>query len=296
MPPPTSWAELRYGRLLPLAARRRSFASAYARVVSLVEWSSDARRRRVARSRIARWLCLTDGPAALLYRRCLESEAREEADTAWFMAHPEDLERAYHRAARPDCAAGATIWLTLHFGSPILAYVYVRRVWGIDAAIIGRTLDDQNPMPAAKQAFGRRKVAWVELVTGKPFLGVDAASIAHAREHLLRGGSLFAAIDVPGDVVRRSARIELFGEPVCIAGGIPRIAELARVPMRTLVATSRGGAIHLRSGAAIEARPGGSALAAVGAEIEAILRREPAEWWLWPYLPSLLAAVPGDGT
>lgn len=287
IPTATAWANVRYGRLLPLAARSRAFGTTYARVVSLAEWSLDSQRRQAATARIGRWLRLRGLRAGALYRRCLESEAREEADTAWFMTHPYDeLARACRGIDRPTSENAATIWLTLHFGAPILAYVYLCRWWGVDARIIGRTLDDGNPMPAAKRDWGRRKVAWVEEITGRPFLGVDAASIARAREHLLHGGSLFAAVDVPGDVVGRSADLDLFGESVRIAAGILRIAELERLPLRWLTAIPRGHEIDVRCGKAIPASPRAQQLAAIGCEMEAILRSHPEEWWLWPYLPS----------
>jgi hypothetical protein len=282
-----AWAELRYGRLLALAARQRSFAPAYARVVSLVESAAERERRRVACARIGRWLGVPRAQAAAIYRACLASEAREEADTAWFMTQPwSALEQAYRGGACPVVPRTATIWTILHFGSPILAYVYLCRVWGVDARIIGRALDDANPMASAKQAWGRRKVAWVQEITGKPFLAVDAGSIAYAREHLLGGGALLAAIDVPGDVVGRATTLTLFGEGTRVAAGIFRIAELARTPLRSLRAISRGGRIEMQHGAPIVLAPGERRLAAVESEIEALLRAHPDEWWLWPYLPS----------
>jgi len=284
--PARVWSAVRYQRLLPLATRRRSYGRSYARIVAMVEWLADRRRRDVATSRIARWLGMGRIRAGLLYRSCLESEAREEADTSWFITHPDDLERAYCPIDSPDRDGAATIWVTLHLGSPILAYLHLSRAWGIDAKIIGRALDDENPMPAAKQVWGRRKVAWIETLTAKPFLGVDALSIVRGREHLLRGGSLFAAIDVPGDIVGRSAKIELFGESMRIAGGIMRMATLARVPVRFLIAVSDGTAIKLRYGDAIPPSPTDAHLVAIGSEIEATLRAFPEEWWLWPYLPS----------
>ncbi|MBY0278015.1 hypothetical protein K2Z84_22000 [Candidatus Binatia bacterium] len=282
-----AWAELRYGRLLPLAARRRAFAAQYERVVPLVESALDRERRAAASARMQRWLGVSPRAAATLYRSCLASEAREEADTAWFMAQPwERLAAAYRPLACPVPPRTPTIWTILHFGSPILAYVHLCRVWGVDARIIGRALDDANPMPSAKQAWGRRKVAWVQEVTGKPFLSVDAAAIAYAREHLLSGGALLAAIDVPGDVVGRSTKLTLFGEPTRVAAGIFRLAELTRVPLRSLRAISRGGRIEMAHGAPIVLAGGDDPLAPVARQVETILRAQPEEWWLWPYLPS----------
>lgn len=292
-PSAATWAELRYGRLLPLAARQRGFAPAYAHLVSLVESVSDRERRRVACARIGRWLGVSRVQAAAIYRACLASEAREEADTAWFMTQPWSvLEQAYRGVSCPVAPGTPTIWTILHFGSPILAYVFLCRVWGVDARIIGRSLDDANPMPSAKQAWGRRKVAWVQDVTAKPFLAVDAGSIAHAREHLLGGGALLAAIDVPGDVVGRSTTLTLFGESTRVAAGIFRIAELARVALRSLRAISRGGRIEVQHGAAIVLGAGETRLAAVESEVEAILRAHPDEWWLWPYLPTIDGQTP----
>lgn len=291
-----AWAELRYGRLLPLAARQRGFAPRYARLVSLVEGTLDRERRAAASARMQRWLRVTPRRARALHRACLASEAREEADTAWFMTQPwEALARAYLPLGCPVSPRTATIWTILHFGSPILAYVHLCRVWGVDARIIGRALDDANPMPSAKQAWGRRKVAWVQEVTGKPFLAVDAGAIAHAREHLLAGGALLAAIDVPGDVVGRSTRLTLFGEPTRVAAGIFRLAELTRVPLRSLRAISRGGRVEVRHGDPIVLAGGDDPLAPVASEVETILRAHPDEWWLWPYLPAYVDA-PAGGT
>jgi hypothetical protein len=181
-------------------------------------------------------------------------------------------------------ATGATVFGCFHLGSPILAYVYLRRIRGLEVGIVGRALDDANPMPPAKRRFGQAKVAWLERVTGRPLLGVDAGAIARARAELVDGRSLYAALDVPGDVSARSHVVPVCGEPLRIATGIVALAGLAGAPIQPVVAVHEGGAIVLHHGPAIPARPGGPPLTEVADAIGAMVRRFPREWWLWPYV------------
>jgi len=278
------WTELRYTSLLPRAATSRRLGDVYAHMVAAIELGIDRERRRVAVERIARWLGRSSGVAARIYHASLVSEAREEADSAYFMRRPQRLLASFRPPPDEPEARRGTIYATLHLGSPILAYLYLCGVRGVPARAIGRGLDLANQMPPAKRSFGLEKVAWVESFSGQPFLGVDAVSAARAREHLLAGNALYAAVDVPADVVARCAEIELFGEGIRIASGLLRLAALARVPLQPMVAVHRGGDFEVLYGQAIEFDDEGRALALLAAEIARFVRRLPGEWWLWPYL------------
>jgi len=279
------WTELRYASLLPRAASSRRLGDVYAHLVAAIELAIDRERGRVAVERIARWLGRSSGAAARIYHASLVSEAREEADSAYFMRRPQTLLASFRPSPDEPEARRGTIYATLHLGSPILAYLYLCGARGVPARAIGRRLDPAtNQMSAAKRSFGLEKVAWVESFTRQPFLGVDAVSTARAREHLLAGKALYAAIDVPADVVARSTEIELFGEGIRIASGLLRLAALARVPLQPVVAVHRGGGFDVLYGRAIEFDDEGRALALLAAEIARFVRRLPGEWWLWPYL------------
>jgi hypothetical protein len=280
------WAELRYGWLLPRAAASRRLGDGYAQLAAAVELAIDRERRRVAVERIARWLERSRPAANRVYYASLVSEAREEADSAYFMRHPGRLLASFHAPRDEPAARAGAVYATFHLGSPILAYLYLCGARGVPARAIGRRLDPANRMPAAKRTFGRDKVAWVENFAGQPFLGVDAISIARAREHLLAGKSLYAAIDVPADVVARSSEIELFGERICIASGLIRLAALAGAPVQPIVAVHRGAGFEVFYGQAIAPQGEPQALALLAAEIASFVHRLPGEWWLWPYLTS----------
>jgi hypothetical protein len=280
------WESCRYGRLLAWTARSRIACDVYASLCGFVEERSDPDRRRAAVDRIQRWLGVDELRASAIFRSTVRSEAREEADVSWLMHHPRELAEAFRIVAGELPPGGPAIWATLHLGSPNLAFVYLRTVLGRDVQIVGRPLDETNPMPDVKRSWGHRKVGWLERVTEAPFLGTSAEAMAVARSRLLQGGSIFVLMDTPGDIVSRSVTLELFGERVRIAAGVLVLARLVGVPIQPVVAISRGARIEMRFGRPIE--PGGTVAPteAVASEMAAILREFPGEWWLWPYLPA----------
>ena len=194
------WPEWRYRHLLPRAAATRAAGRRYAYMVAAIELR-DALRRRRAVARIERWQHVSRLAALRLFHACLLSEAREEADTVFFMRHPPELRQWFPDAAavaRPD---GPTLFATLHLGSPVFAYLFLRSVAALDVRAIGRKLDERNPMPGAKRRYGLAKEAWLRGAAGVDLLEPSPRAMTDAREHLLAGRPLFAALDVPGDVV-----------------------------------------------------------------------------------------------
>jgi hypothetical protein len=279
------WDALRYDVLLPLAARSRALGGAYGRLCAAREWAAEPDRRALATARIARVLGVDAGRAAGIFRHALESEAREEAEVAWLMRHLHRLPSLFAPEAAPPPDGGPCIWATLHLGSPILAILHLACVRGLELQIVGRPLDDANPMPPAKRRWGERKVAWIERVTGAPFLGVSAEATARARSRVLEGASLFVLMDVPGDVVARSVAVDLGGLRVQMASGVFVLAGLLRVPVRPIVAVSGPHGVELRHGAAIEPVARGVPDEAIAREMGALVRDLADEWWMWPYMP-----------
>lgn len=284
------WADVRYRWLLPLARGSRARGRLYARLVARVEHANDPERARVATARIARALDLDPLRAERVHRGCLYSEALEEADSAFFMQQPALDPALFHFDELPepldDCgAAVGTIFGTLHFGSPVLGYLGLCRRLGGALSIVGRPLDDTNPMPESKRAYARGKVRWTEQVSGRPFVATDAASMAHARDELLAGRSLYTPIDVPGSVARRAATVSVFGEPVRFASGLMTLARLTGATVVPVVAASSPDGIRVRFGQRLE--PGRDADELLGralAELLRFVRTNPDEWWMWPYL------------
>ncbi len=285
------WADVRYRRLLPLARGSRARGRLYARLVARVEHGGDPERARAATARIGRALDLDPVRAERVHRGCLYSEALEEADSVFFMRHPTLDPTLFHfdelpePAEDPRGAAVGTIFCTLHFGSPVLGYLGLCGKLGGALGIVGRPLDDANPMPEPKRAYARGKVRWVESVSGRPFIATDAASMAQARDELLAGRSLYTPIDVPGSVARRAATVSVFGEPVRFASGLMTLARLTGATVVPVVATSSPDGIRVRFGQRLE--PGADAdelLARALAELLRFVRTNPDEWWMWPYL------------
>lgn len=277
-------ARWRYGRVLPLAARSRAFGRAAAVWIARDELRRDPVRARVAADRIGKALGVGPDRALRIHREALESEVREEADTAWFMAHEDRLGAAFEGGdARLE--PGPAILATLHFGSPVLGFVHLSRLPGARLAIVARPLDDSNPMPREKREWARRKVAWTERASGRPFLSTDPAAVARARAHLLEGGRLYTPVDVPGDVSARRSRVGLFGRTIRVSGGIEVLARLTRTPVRPVVAFAQGNGFRFWYGRRIDPdEEGGELLASAFVEFEKILRDRPGDWWMWPYL------------
>jgi hypothetical protein len=280
----TRWIATRYERLLPLTGRSRAVGRAYATLVAAMELRLDPARRLTAERRIARWLNVSPADAHRTYRDSLRSEAREEADIAFFMAHPDALDTVF-RAPRDEPRDEApTIYAILHFGSPILAYLHLCRTRAHAIHTIARELDTTNPMPEAKRRFGVRKVAWVYERSGRPFIGVDGPAIIHARERLLVGDSLYAALDVPGDVAQRVGTITVCGERLRVAAGMTTLASLTRTPLQPVLAVSRGSDVEMLYGPRISPTTPDETLAAVTAALFSFVIAHPGEWWLWPYV------------
>jgi hypothetical protein len=281
---PAAWTFCRYRWLLPWSARSRSAARRYARLSGQIELRLDHARRARGGARIARALGCSAAAADRVFAASLVSEAQEEADTAWSMRRPRAWPQLLQTPADEPAPQGATIYVTLHFGSPVLAYLDLRRRRVADARLIVRALSPANPMPEAKRAFAARKVAWVASISGYEPLATDSAATARARDHLVAGGALFAAIDVPGDVVSRASAVTLFGERVLVSSGIVTLARLTGAAMQPIVAVRRGEALTLRYGARIPAGDDGETLTAVFRELASFIADDPGEWWLWPYV------------
>jgi len=287
----TAWQRLRYGPLLTGASRSFAGARAYASLVAAVEYRRDRTRRRVAQDRIARWLGTSADEAGRVFRASLFSEALEEADSSRHMrlgANPADsvdIEGVVPRAGRPR------IYGALHFGSPVLAFMGLRAQFEPDVRVIARELDRNNPMPQAKTAFARRKVAWVEETSGAPFFDTDDTAILHAREHLLAGRPLFAAVDVPGDVVDRSDRVALCGESIVLASGIFRLAAMTGADMQMVVSVQRGDRVLVHCRPPVDGQNAAALEAAMVVEMEAVIRQQPDEWWFWPFVLSHAAGT-----
>jgi len=281
-----SWTELRYRVLLPLAARSFACGAAYARVVASIEYGRDARRRETAVNRISAWLGKPAADAAWVYHAALSSEAREEADAAYFMRRPEALARFLGAGGDAPMETGPVIYAGLHFGSPILAYLHLCRVRGLNLHAVGRRLDASNPMPAAKRVFGTAKVAWLESLAGRPLLDSAGDGLLQARAELVEGRSLYAVVDVPGDVVDRAADVEIGGERVRFAAGVTTLARLTRVPLRPFVGLRENGRLRVEYGPLVEP---GEADATCGQLVDVMrgfVERWPSEWWLWPFVPA----------
>jgi hypothetical protein len=284
------WARVRYRHLLQHAGRSRAAGRRYAAMVAASVFIGDRARRRAGVQALTDCLRLRRSQALRTHLGALRSEALEEADCAYFIARPDRLVSAFRHATDEPVDDGPVIYATLHFGSPVLAYLDLCRRRGV-IWMIGRPLDAANPMESAKLDWARRKVAWVEALSGRAFLGTDAAAIAAARERLLAGESVFTPFDVPGDVATRSAAVEMFSRRVHLAAGVEILARLTRAPIRPIVAISRPDGFALLHGARVEPAVA-SPLRSTMEEFSSIIRRHPEEWWMWPYLSFGALKVP----
>lgn len=288
-----AWQSLRYGTLLPAAGRSVARGRAYAALVAAVEHARDAERRRVAEARIARWLGVPGTTARALFRAALFSEGLEEADSARFMRDPSALDAAITITGDTARAGRPRIYGAMHLGTPVLAYLGLCRRVEPGLPLIARELDENNPMPAKKQAFARGKVAWVESA-GVKFFGTSTLSVLRARERLRDGKAICAAVDVPGDVVTHRATMTLCGEALSFASGIFDLAVMTGADVQLVASCHRDGAIQVSCRPPVAAASEAELAALVAREMEAVVRALPGEWWLWPYvLPARNAGAGG---
>jgi hypothetical protein len=284
VPAGDQWDEWRYARFLAAASASLARGAVYAAVVATIESRRDPGRRAAACRRMERWLGLSPSGARRLHWRCLHSEAREEADSAYFMRHPTALDAAFGAPLALASPSPATIYAGLHLGSPVLGYLQLCRRLAPELALVARGIDPANPMPAAKRRFAERKVAWTEATAGRPFYPTDAASMLRVRALLRAGKPLYMLADVPGDAVGRSATCTLFGEPVRLAAGLPTLARIVGSAVQTLAITREPNGIVVHAGPRLA--PEAVELPAVLEALAPFIRRHADQWWMWPYLPS----------
>jgi len=278
------WQQLRYGALLRAAGTSVAAARAYAAVVAEVERRRDPHRSSVAEARIRRSLGMTGDAARRIYRDALYSEALEEADSLRFMSGRSSIARDVDVVGVAPRGGGPRLYAALHFGSPVLAYLALRAVAEPDLLLIGRELDEEkNPMPASKREFAARKVAWVE-AAGAPFLGTTDRDVLQAREHLLAGRPLCAAVDVPGNVVRRAEWIDVAGHRVSVATGVLHLAVLTGCDVQLVAGAHRAGRISVWCRPAFSAPTVAELARKIAADVDAVVREWPGEWWMWPFM------------
>lgn len=280
-----SWDELRYGRLLPAAAAHLRFGDAYARLVAAVEARRDPARVAVAEGRIRAWLDRSPADARATFRGCLRSEAREEADAAFYMRRPPaTLTAAFPSSTLVAQADEPVLYVGLHLGSPVLGYLHLVTGPVPGLALIARGLDPANPLPPAKRRFAVDKVAWTEATAGRPFFAADGASMLGVRAHLRAGHSLYLLADVPGDAVARAESCAFLGARVRVGAGLPTLVRIAGSPVQILVVTrdARGFEVHV--GPRLDA--GDVTMPAVLDALAPFIRAHADQWWMWPYLPT----------
>jgi hypothetical protein len=278
------WPELRYRVLLPLCRRSRALGRTYAAFVGALEARMRPDQRRVATTRISAWLGLSRASAAGIYQRTLVSEAREEADSAFLMGRPESLAVALLPIAGEPYQAGPVVYAALHLGSPILTFLELRRRHAVAAHMMMRELDGRDPMPDAKRRFGEAKNAWAERVAGVPFLGTDPPSLFAARERLLAGEAVYAAVDVPAERETRAQEIQLCGETIAVAGGVLRIARLTGAAVQLVYGLSLPSGLEVHYSRPIPPAEEDRLAAGIAEQMAVALGRFPCEWWLWPHV------------
>lgn len=280
-----TWDQLRYARLLPAAAVSTRFGDAYATLVAAVEERRNPARSAVAERRLGAWLDNPPAEARRTFRRCLWSEAREEADAAFFMRRPAAALAAAFASSLPVALPdGPVLYVGLHLGSPVLGYVHLATGGVPDLALIARGLDPANPLPDGKRRFAVAKVAWTEARAGRPFFATDGASMLGVRAHLRAGKPLYLLADVPGDTVGRVETCRLFGEQVRVGAGLPTLARIAASPVQTLAVTRDARGLSLRLGPRLD--PGAVSMPAVLDALAPFIRAYADQWWMWPYLPA----------
>ncbi len=278
-----SRARLRYDLLLPAAGMGRGVGQVYAEACASLECRAAPARMGVAVERIMRWTGLEKREAREAYRGAIASEALEEADSAYFRRHPDAFDRWLLEGSDVPRPHGPVVYATLHFGHPVLSCIYLRRHGGRDVRPIIRGLDDANPMADPKRIWGQKKVGWVRDLLDDAVFGVDGVSTARAREHLLAGEAVFAALDVPGDVSDRTSVVDVGGERLRFSTGVVSLAQMTQATIVPVVARSHRKRMIVEFGDPVDAA-GPDPFVRVFSELSRFIRRFPQEWWLWPFV------------
>ncbi len=230
-----------------------------------------------------RWLGVSRGRARRLFRRSLEIEAREEADSVRLIRHPSEFRGHLPAASELPELPHRVVFATMHTGAHVFAYAYLRKVCRLNVRAMARPIGPDNPMPDAKRRYAERKIAWLHIQLGVDLLGTDLASLAVAREHLLDDQPLFAAFDVPGDGATRTQEIRVGDERLLAAAGVVVLARLVEATIVPILALRTEDGVRLEFGdPVLPSDP--DPLACVYRQFEAFLRRWPEHWSLWPYV------------
>lgn len=285
------FADWRYECFLPLVARGRLGGRTYAQMIASIRCARESETRSAAVARIGRWYDLDAARAAGIHRASVLSEAQEEADSLRFMRDPVAFERWLPRDL-PILPDGPVVFAGLHLGSPVLGFLALRRRGVRDVHALVRGLDDSNPMQDAKRRWGERKLAWVRSVADGGIFGTTPDGVAAARDHLSAGKAIFAALDVPGDVVSRSAVVEIHGERLLFSTGVVQLARLTRSTIVPMIALRGPRGMEVHCAAPIDACGVRDPIAAIFVALTGFIDRFPGEWWMWPFL---CTAPSGDG-
>lgn len=283
------WTAFRYRFLLSRASASWKRGRTYARIVGLVEFSIDRPRRRTAVDRMERWLGVSRRRARWLFRRSLEIEAREEADSVRLIRHPMEFRAHLPAASELPELPHRVVFATMHTGAHVFAYAYLRKVCRLNVRAIARPIGPDDPMTEAKRRYAERKIAWLHIQLGVDLLGTDFDSLALAREHLLDDQPVFAAFDVPGDGATRTQQVCIGDEQLLAAAGVVVLARLVEATIVPIVALRTEQGVRLEYGAPVspsESDP----LACVYRQFAAFLRRWPEHWSLWPYVRPIRSA------
>lgn len=268
-----------------MAGRARRLGGLYAVLCGREELAADPERARVAIERIRRWTGASEGEARTIFRRALASEAREEADSAFFLRDGRAFDRWLPQGVEIPRPEGPVVYATLHYGHPVLSCVFLRRRGEMDVRPIIRGLDGANPMADPKRSWGQRKVGWVRDLLDDLVFGVDPLSTARAREHLLDGGAVFAALDVPGNVSDRTSTVSVAGERLRFSTGVVALAQMTGATIVPVVARSGARSMDVSFGRSVSS-DGEDPFVEVFAELAQFIERHPDEWWLWPFVES----------
>lgn len=266
-----------------MAGRGRRLGGLYADLCGRAELAADSGRARVAIERIRRWTGASDEDARSIFRRALSSEAQEEADSAFFLHDGQAFDRWLPHEVEIPRPEGPVVYATLHYGHPVLSCVFLRWRGEMDIRPIIRGLDDANPMADPKRSWGQRKVRWVRDLLDDSVFGVDPLSTARAREHLLDGGAVFAALDVPGDVSDRTSTVAVAGERLRFSTGVVALAQMTGATIVPVVARSGDARMEVSFGTSVSS-DGDDPFAEVFAELARFIERHPDQWWLWPFV------------
>jgi KDO2-lipid IV(A) lauroyltransferase len=209
------------------------------------------------------------------------------------------LEGREHLDAALAGGRGAIVFSS-HYGSMCLAIIMLARL-GYRMNVMSRSLEpDDNPLNEVVRRYGEAKVAELERICGIPFIitGKPGAT-ERMRAALDAGEVLYMLLSVPPELARRRGRVRFLGHPAELPLGAEHLATQTGAPLVPFTVRRDAGRIGhtLTIGPRVPGPEAGEGTLQRCVDVlEAQIRTDPSQFFMWEYARSFWVGDPSGGT